>query len=138
MDLQGIRRLVGDVLDSLPVSGRQVVQDEAGLRVLLTGGQDGAGDVTVADALRRALGTQNAAVPKISVQHVPRIPEDATGRTPLIKKRSVMAGPPRVGNAIWVPYRGMVTCTSIRAGGDLTARAPSPRSRELHYFGSVR
>ena len=31
---------------------------------------------------------QNAAVPTISVQRVPRIPKDATGKAPLIKKRS--------------------------------------------------
>lgn len=78
------------VLDSLPVSGWQVVQEVDGLRVLLSGGSHGAGpdgvkDAAVVDALRGALAVQNVLVPRISVQRVETIPKNATGKTPLIK-----------------------------------------------------
>jgi phenylacetate-coenzyme A ligase PaaK-like adenylate-forming protein len=73
------------VLDSLPVSGWQVVQEEAGLRVLLSGGLNGANDSTLVDALTHGLAAQNVVVPPISVQHVDAIPKNATGKAPLIK-----------------------------------------------------
>jgi hypothetical protein len=56
------------VLDSLPVSGWQVIQEEAGLRVLLSGVLNGVNDSTLVDALTRNLAMQNIAVPRISVR----------------------------------------------------------------------
>lgn len=73
------------VLDSLPVSGWQVVQEADGLRVLLSGAADGVNDSTLVDTLSRALAAQNVAVPRLSVQHLAAIPKNATGKTPLIK-----------------------------------------------------
>ena len=73
------------VLDSLPVSGWQVVQEVDGLRVLLSGGLNGANDSTLVDALTHGLAAQNVVVPPISVQHVNAIPKNATGKAPLIK-----------------------------------------------------
>lgn len=78
------------VLDSLPGSGWQVVQEVDGLRVLLSGsshgaGSDGGTDAAVVDALRGALVVQNVLVPRISVHRVDTIPKNATGKTPLIK-----------------------------------------------------
>ena len=73
------------VLDSLPVSGWQVVQEVDGLRVLLSGGLNGANDSTLVDALTHGLAAQNVIVPPISVQHVNAIPKNATGKAPLIK-----------------------------------------------------
>jgi phenylacetate-CoA ligase len=73
------------VLDSLPVSGWQVVQEVDALRVLLSGGLNGANDSTLVDALTHGLAAQNVVVPPISVQHVNAIPKNATGKAPLIK-----------------------------------------------------
>lgn len=73
------------VLDSLPVSGWQVVQEEAGLRVLLSGGPNGANDSMLIDSLTRGLTAQNVVAPHITVQHVDGIPKNATGKAPLIK-----------------------------------------------------
>lgn len=73
------------VLDSLPVSGWQVVQEADGVRVLLSGGQNGASDSTLIDGLTGALAAQNVVVPPISVQHIATIPKNATGKAPLIK-----------------------------------------------------
>jgi phenylacetate-coenzyme A ligase PaaK-like adenylate-forming protein len=73
------------VLDSLPVSGWQVVQEKDGLRVLLSGALNGANDTQVVDAITRNLTAQNVLAPQISVQHVDVIPKNATGKAPLVK-----------------------------------------------------
>ncbi len=73
------------VLDSLPVSGWQVVQEQVGLRVLLSGASNGVNDSTLVDALTRSLKAQNVIPPHISVQHVDVIPKNSTGKAPLIK-----------------------------------------------------
>lgn len=73
------------VLDSLPVSGWQVIQEADGLRVLLSGARDGVNDPMLVEALTQNLAKQNIAVPHISVQRVDVIPKNATGKTPLIK-----------------------------------------------------
>jgi phenylacetate-CoA ligase len=73
------------VLDSLPVSGWQVVQQADGLRVLLSGGPNGPNDSLLVDRLTRNLAAQNVVAPHISVQHVTTIPKNATGKAPLIK-----------------------------------------------------
>lgn len=73
------------VLDSLPVSGWQVVQEEDGLRVLLSGAPNGANDFLLVDALTRNLAAQSVVTPPIVVQHVDAIPKNATGKAPLIK-----------------------------------------------------
>lgn len=73
------------VLDSLPVSGWQLVQEKDGLRVLVSGASDGVDDSTLVATLTRGLATQNVAAPPIYVQHLAVIPKNATGKTPLIK-----------------------------------------------------
>lgn len=73
------------VLDSLPVSGWQVVQEKDGLRILLSGALNGANDTQIVDAITRNLTAQNVLAPRISVQHVNGIPKNTTGKTPLIK-----------------------------------------------------
>lgn len=79
------------VLDSLPVSGWQVVQQADGLRVLLSGDTDGVNDSTLVNTLTRSLAAQNVGSQRISVQHVGTIPKNATGKAPLIKvlRRSI-------------------------------------------------
>ena len=73
------------VLDSLLVSGWQVVQEKDGLRVLLSGALNGTHDTPIVDAITRNLTAQNVLTPRISVQHVDVIPKNATGKAPLIK-----------------------------------------------------
>ena len=73
------------VLDSLPVSGWQVVQEADGLRVLLSGARNEANDSMLVDALTRSLVAQNIVAPHISVKHVDVIPKNATGKAPLVK-----------------------------------------------------
>ena len=73
------------VLDSLPVSGWQVIQEADGLRVLLSGVQNNVNDSQVADAITRNLTALHVRSPRISVQHVDVIPKNATGKTPFIK-----------------------------------------------------
>ena len=73
------------VLDSLPASGWQVIQEKDGLRVLLSGVRNLARDALIVDEITRNLTAQNVLAPQISVQHVDVIPKNATGKTPLIK-----------------------------------------------------
>jgi phenylacetate-CoA ligase len=73
------------VLDSLPVSGWQVVQEKDGLRLLLSGAPNRVNDALLVDAITRHLTAQNAIALPISVQHVDVIPKNATGKAPLIK-----------------------------------------------------
>ncbi|MCC6611844.1 MAG: phenylacetate--CoA ligase family protein [Anaerolineae bacterium] len=73
------------VLDSLPASGWQVIQEPDGLRVLLSGAQTGVNDAELVDTLTHNLTAQNVVAPPISVQHVDVIPKNATGKAPLIK-----------------------------------------------------
>lgn len=73
------------VLDSLPVNGWQVVQEPAGLRVLLSGVSKDVNEATLLEELRLGLAKQNIVVPSISVQHVDSIPKNATGKAPLVK-----------------------------------------------------
>jgi putative adenylate-forming enzyme len=79
------------VLDSLPVSGWQVVHEEEGLRVLLSGAANGVNDSMLAAALARSLEEQNIVAPRISVQHVTTIPKNAAGKAPLIKAPLIKA-----------------------------------------------
>ena len=73
------------VLDPLPVSGWQVVQEKDELRVLLSGTQNNVNYNQLVEAITHNLTSQNVLAPQISVQHVDVIPKNATGKTPLIK-----------------------------------------------------
>ena len=73
------------VLDSLSVSGWQVIQEEDGLRVLLSGSPTNMNDAGLVEALGRYLTAQNVLAPRISVQHVDVIPKNATGKAPLVR-----------------------------------------------------
>jgi putative adenylate-forming enzyme len=73
------------VMDSLPVSGWQVVQEADGLRVLLSGVRGELKDEMLADTLRQALSEQGAIVPRVEVPRVPAIPKTVAGKAPLIK-----------------------------------------------------
>ena len=74
------------VMDILPVSGWQVVQEaDSSLTVLLSGARNGIRDEAVSDAIRKELSSEGAIIPLIKVQHVAEIPKSASGKAPLIK-----------------------------------------------------
>jgi phenylacetate-CoA ligase len=73
------------IMDTLPVSGWQVVQEADGLHVLLSGVRGALDDAVLADTVRQALAKQEAVIPPVKVQRVTSIPQSATGKTPLIK-----------------------------------------------------
>jgi len=75
----------GRIMDTLPVSGWQVVQETGGLRVLLSGVRGEFEDEMLADTLRQALREQGAIVPHVEVQRVESIPKTVAGKAPLIK-----------------------------------------------------
>lgn len=73
------------IMDTIPVSGWQIVQEADSLHVLLSGVRDGFTDDVLIDRLQQALTAQGVVVPPINVQQVAAIPRGATGKAPLIK-----------------------------------------------------
>ena len=74
------------VMDILPVSGWQIVQEaDDSLTVLLSGARDGLVDASLVDSLRQALTAQDVHVSSIQVQRVSVIPKTTSGKAPLIK-----------------------------------------------------
>jgi phenylacetate-CoA ligase len=74
------------VMDILPVSGWQVIQEtESSLKVLLSGASNNIRDEAVSDSIRKELTLENVSVPLIEIQHVAEIPKNASGKAPLIK-----------------------------------------------------
>jgi len=74
------------VMDILPVSGWQIVQEaDDSLTVLLSGARDGLVDATLVASLRQALTAQGVHIPSIQVQRVSAIPKTTSGKAPLIK-----------------------------------------------------
>ncbi|MBI3287035.1 MAG: phenylacetate--CoA ligase family protein [Chloroflexi bacterium] len=73
------------IMDKVPASGWQVVQERDGLTILLSGVRDGFVEETLADAFRQGLAAQGAIVPAIKVQRVVSIPRGAAGKAPLIR-----------------------------------------------------
>lgn len=77
------------IMDTLPVSGWQVIQEVDGLHVLLSGVRGEVSDEQLVDTLQQALAEQGAIVPHVEVQRVPTIPKTAAGKAPLIKSKSL-------------------------------------------------
>jgi phenylacetate-coenzyme A ligase PaaK-like adenylate-forming protein len=74
------------VMDILPVSGWQVIQEtDSSLTVLLSGARNGIHDDSVSEAMQKELASEGAIIPLIKVQRVAEIPKRASGKTPLIK-----------------------------------------------------
>jgi len=82
------------IMDTLPVSGWQVVQEADGVRVLLSGVRGELEDETLAGTLRQALAEQGANVPHVEVQRVTSIPKTAAGKAPLIRSNLSSSSPP--------------------------------------------
>lgn len=73
------------VMDGLPVSAWQIVQEADGLKVLLSGARNGFSDETLRGALRQILRDHGVAESSIEVQQVETIPRGAAGKAPLIR-----------------------------------------------------
>ena len=73
------------VLDTVPASGWQVVQEANGLNVLVSDASARLVDASLVDALTQALVAQGVSIPPVTVQHVATIPKTAAGKAPLIK-----------------------------------------------------
>ncbi len=82
------------VMDTLSVSGWQVVQEADGLHVLLSGVRGEFGDERLVGTVQQALLEQGAIVPRVEVQHVPSIPKTAAGKALLIKSNLSNASQP--------------------------------------------
>jgi putative adenylate-forming enzyme len=72
------------IMDMVPASGWQVVQQQDGLQVLLSGARDSLNEATLLDTLQQALAAQGVIVPPIHIQRVVSIPRSANGKAPLI------------------------------------------------------
>lgn len=71
-------------LELIPASGWQVVQEESGLSVRITGLKDGSICGQVEQSLRRMLAERGAAVTAVRVAQVGMLERGATGKAPLI------------------------------------------------------
>jgi phenylacetate-CoA ligase len=80
------------VMDTLPINGWQIVQDENGLTLFLSGERGSFSDDGLTQRLQQALGEQDVVVPTITVQRVPAIPKGAGGKAPLIKSHLPHSG----------------------------------------------
>jgi phenylacetate-coenzyme A ligase PaaK-like adenylate-forming protein len=78
--------VINRIMDIVPVSGWQVIQQaDNGLVVLLAGGRDGLTDKVLTRQIRASLVQEGAQVPYLRIQHVSEIPKTAAGKAPLIK-----------------------------------------------------
>jgi phenylacetate-CoA ligase len=73
------------IMEELPVSGWQIVQEVDGLHVLLSGVHGSLNEEKLADTIRDALVKQGAILPRVEIQQVPFIPQSPSGKTPLVK-----------------------------------------------------
>jgi len=74
------------IMDTLPVSGWQVVQEADGLLVLLSGVCGTLDDAMVAGKVHETLAKQGVAI-SVEVRRVTSIPQGPGGKTPLIKSK---------------------------------------------------
>jgi phenylacetate-coenzyme A ligase PaaK-like adenylate-forming protein len=80
--------LFHSVLEAVPATGWQVVQVESGLSVLLTGIRDESIRAPLVAQLNQALAQQGAVPGTIRVTLVDALPRGATGKAPLIVRKS--------------------------------------------------
>lgn len=77
-----------DVLDLIPVTGWQIVQQADGLRVLVNGVREGFQDETIIRILQDALRSQGIIVPCVKVERVATIPRGAVKAVLIRPERS--------------------------------------------------
>lgn len=74
------------VMDIIPVSGWQVIQEaDDSLTLLITGVRDGLTDAALREQLTRSLAQEQVRMPAIKIEHVAAIPKTAAGKAPLVK-----------------------------------------------------
>jgi phenylacetate-CoA ligase len=73
------------IIDTLPVSSWQVVQEVDGLHVLLSGVHGAVDEKQIESLVKQALVSQGAVVPPIEIQFVSAIRQTIAGKTPLVK-----------------------------------------------------
>jgi phenylacetate-CoA ligase len=79
------------LLDLLPVSGWQVVQEADGLHILLAQVHGALDDRQIKSQVQDALAAKAAVVPPIQVQRVDAIPQTIAGKAPLVKSNLASA-----------------------------------------------
>ena len=72
------------VFDMLPISGWQVIQEQDGLHILLTGASQQLRDEEVLDKLRRVLSGRGVIVPPMQIQRVTQLTTNASGKIPML------------------------------------------------------
>jgi putative adenylate-forming enzyme len=78
--------VINRIMDIVPVSGWQVVQQaDSGLIVLLSGARDALTDDALVHQLSESLAREVAQTPYVHIRHVAEIPKTASGKAPLIK-----------------------------------------------------
>jgi phenylacetate-CoA ligase len=79
------------LLDMLPVSGWQVVQETDGLHILLAHVHGAFDDRQIENQVHNALAAQEAVVPPVQVHRVDAIPQTIAGKAPLVKSNLARA-----------------------------------------------
>ena len=79
------------LLDLLPVSGWQVIQETDGLHILLAQVHGALDDDQIESQVQNALAAQEAVVPPTQVQRVEAIPQTIAGKAPLVKSNLARA-----------------------------------------------
>ena len=73
-----------EVLETVPASGWQVIRENGGLSVLLTGLRDAAACDRIGSSVREMLESAGAPVPPIRVSAVDELRRGTTGKAPLV------------------------------------------------------
>jgi hypothetical protein len=77
--------VIHQIMDTLPVSGWQVLQEADGLHVLLCGINGTVDEEQLRSLFQQPIASQGAVTPRIDVRQVPFIPQTVAGKTPLVK-----------------------------------------------------
>jgi phenylacetate-CoA ligase len=78
--------VINRIMDIVPVSGWQMIQQaDGGLALLLVGARNGLTDDGLVRQISKSLAQEGARVPYVRIQHVSEIPKTAAGKSPLIK-----------------------------------------------------
>jgi phenylacetate-CoA ligase len=76
------------VMDNIPATGWQIIQDRDALNVLMAGLPDSFDERVLAENLCRALTNQGVVVPPLQIERVSVIPRNPSGKAPLIKSNT--------------------------------------------------
>ncbi len=77
------------IMDTVPATGWQIIQEIERLKVLVCGGKDDLSEDALIRSLTEALKAQGVNAPPIVVEQVESIPKTASGKAPLIKAHRV-------------------------------------------------